>query len=450
MSNPERFTSISATLMANHIAERKRHEGINVLPLGFGEAGLPVHPELRRQLAAAAGHNAYGDVAGSPALRAAAAGYWNRRSLHTDPELVVCGPGSKPLLFALLMILGGDVALPRPSWVSYAAQTRMTLAHPVFVPILPDQGGVPDPEALANAATAARAAGRALRVVVVTIPDNPTGTVARPDTIRRLCAVAQDHDLTIISDEIYRDLTHDPTTPVPSPAAVAPERTIVTTGLSKSLALGGWRIGIARLPHGPSGERLRAQLLSCASEIWTSPSAPIQQAAAYALGEPPELAEHVERSRRLHATVANAVAQLFRAAGAVVPAPQAAFYLYPDLEFLREHLVQRHNVRAGADLSLLLLERYAMGVLPASCFGEAPEALRLRIATSLLYGSTSDERTTALTAADPLTLPWIATNLAQIRDTLQNLTRSIPVAASTFAPSKVGSAPPAQRQRRTG
>ena len=68
-----------------------------------------------------------------------------------------------------------------------------------------------------------------------------------------MCQVAHEHDLIIIADEIYRDLVHDPAAAVPSPVAYAPERTVVTTALSKNLALGGWRIGVARLPDGAPG-----------------------------------------------------------------------------------------------------------------------------------------------------------------------------------------------------
>lgn len=170
------------------------------------------------------------------------------------------------------------------------------------------------------------------------MPDNPTGRLARPGTVRTLCDVAAENDLTIICDEIYRDLVHDPAADVLSPAAVAPRRTVVTTALSKSLALGGWRIGAARLPDGPHGDGLRDRLLGIVSEIWSAPSAPVQQAAAYAFGEPAEITERVTRSRGLHAAIARAVADRCVTAGLLVPAPQAAFYLYPDFEPWREHL----------------------------------------------------------------------------------------------------------------
>src|SRR5450755_4690430 len=246
----------------------RKRLGEPVLPLAFGEAGLPAHPSLRLALAGAAGQTGYGPVAGQAALREAAAGYWTRRGLRTDPAAVVCGPGSKSLLFGLMLAIGGDVAVPRLSWVTYAAQASLLGARPYFVDIRPGEGGVPDPAQLGSAVRQARADGRQIRSVILTLPDNPTGTLARPGTIRELCQVAEEHDLIIVSDEIYRDLVHDTAAPFTSPACYAPGRTIVTTALSKSLALGGWRIGAARLPGGADaeagehlGRRLRSGLI---------------------------------------------------------------------------------------------------------------------------------------------------------------------------------------------
>ncbi|HEY3735606.1 MAG TPA: pyridoxal phosphate-dependent aminotransferase [Streptosporangiaceae bacterium] len=425
--------AVSATLAANEALADRRRRGERVLPLAFGEAGLPVHPVLRAALAEAAGRGGYGPVAGLAGLREAAAGYWARRGLPTGPEMVVCGPGSKPLLYGLLLALGADVAVPRPSWVSYAAQAAMIGIRPHFVPTRPGEGGVPDPVLLDRAVAGARDRGRRIGSVVVTLPDNPTGTVASPTAVTQLCEVAAEHDLIIISDEIYRDLLHDPATPFTSPAAIAPRRTVVTTALSKSLALGGWRIGVARLPDAgctvPSAAGLRDRLLGIGSEIWSAPCGPVQQAAAFAFGEPPEMTRQVAASRRLHAVVARAVAARFAAAGAAGPVPQAAFYLYPDFGPLRELLRGRHGVTSGPGLAALLLDRYGAGVLPASAFGEEPAALRLRVATGLLYGDSEAQRTAALASADPLApadplaLPWISAALAEIEEMLADLTR---------------------------
>ena len=255
---------------------------------------------------------------------------------------------------------------------------------------------MPDPAALAAAITAAAVAGRRIGSVVVTLPDNPTGRVPTAATVRALCQVAAAHQLIIISDEIYRDLVHHPATPMLSPAEVAPQATVVTTGLSKSLALGGWRIGAARMPDGPLGDRLRQALTGAASEIWSAPAAPVQHAAALAFAEPAEITERIQQSRSLHATIARAVAGVCAAAGLLVPPPQAAFYLYPDFAPWRNHLRARHQVTTGPGLARLLLDRYGTATLPASAFGEHPSALRLRLATGQLYGDTQEQQEAAL------------------------------------------------------
>jgi len=410
---------VSATLGANEAMDARRRRGEPVLHLAFGEAGLPAHQMLCAALARAAGFNSYGPVAGHPALREAAAGYWARRGLPTDAEAVVGGPGSKALLYGLITAIGGDVAVARPSWVSYAAQAGLAgrLAH-----FVPGPAGVPDAEELARAVRAARAAGRRIRSVVVTLPDNPTGRLASPAAVRAVCSVAETHDLIIISDEIYRDLVHDPAAPYTSPAVISPERTAVTTGLSKNLALGGWRLGVARLPSGGLGPELRARLTGIGSEIWSAPAGPVQQAAALAFSEPPELAERVALSRRLHASMAEAIALRFAAAGASVPAPQAAFYVYPDFSPFADVLLERHGITSDAGLAALLLDRYGVGVLPGSAFGEESGRLRLRVATSMLYGDTDTERIAALNSADPGSLPWIAASLARLEEVLADLT----------------------------
>jgi aspartate aminotransferase len=412
---------VSATLAANEALARRRERGEPVLPLAFGEAGLPVHPRLIAELADLADHGAYGPVAGAQRLRAAAAGYWSRRSLPTSPEAVVAGPGSKALLFATLLALGTDVAVPRPSWVSYAAQATLIGATAHFVPTVPGEGGCCDPAALEVAVRASRRAGRPIGAVLVTLPDNPTGRLASPDSIRELCAVAERNDLIIISDEIYRDLVHDPDAPVLSPAVVAPERTVVTTALSKNLAVGGWRIGVARMPDGPIGAALRQRVIGVASEIWSAASVPVQLAAAVALDEPADVAERIARSRSLHAVVCQQAARLFAGAGLSVMTPQAAFYLYPDFAPWRERLHASFGVATGADLAALLLDRYGAGTLPGSAFGESASCLRLRVATGLLYGDTDEQREQALAAPDPLRLPWISGALARLGEVLADL-----------------------------
>ena len=149
----------------------------------------------------------------------------------------------------------------------------------------------------------------------------------------------------------------------------------------------------------------------------------MQQAAALAFGEPAPLAERIALSRRLHARVAREVACRFASAGASVPPPQAAFYVYPDFTPLADVLRRRYGITSDEGLAALLLERYGLGVLPGSAFGDERWRLRLRVATALLYGEKDEQRHAALTAADPCALPWIAAALDRLKEILADLTR---------------------------
>ena len=116
------------------------------------------------------------------------------------------------------------------------------------------------------------------------------------------------------------------------------------------------------------------------------------------------------------------MAERLTAAGATVPPPQAAFYVYPDFAPVRDRLSGRHGVRTSEDLAALLLQRHGVGVLPGRAFGEDPATLRLRAATGLLYGETDREREAALASATPLAVPWIAASLTRLEEVLASLT----------------------------
>jgi aspartate aminotransferase len=105
-------------------------------------------------------------------------------------------------------------------------------------------------------------------------------------------------------------------------------------------------------------------------------------------------------------------------AGALCRPPAGAFYLYPDLEPLRPALAAC-GVSTGDQLAEWLLERRDVAVLQGVAFGDDPAALRFRMATSLLYGGTDEQRRQALAADDPVALPWIADALERLGDALR-------------------------------
>ncbi|MDO8209621.1 pyridoxal phosphate-dependent aminotransferase [Conexibacter sp. CPCC 206217] len=413
---------ISATLAANQLARERAARGEPVVHLGFGDAGLPLPRALVDALVEAAADARYGPVGGSPHLRELVAGFLARRGVSATAETVVVTPGSKAGIYAVALALGGDVVVTTPSWVSYAGHARLRERAVVRVPTPADVGGVPDPQLLREAVRAARARGSRPRVLFITNPDNPTGTLAGRELLGEVLATARELDLFVVADEIYQDLAHDPRQFV-SAAQLDPDNVFATGGLSKSLALGGWRVGYVRMPQTPLGRTVAAAAMAIGSELWSCLPPPIAAAAEVGFAEPPEIVAHVADSRALHTQVVRGAHELVLAAGASCRPPGGAFYVYPDFSALAEPLAA-NGIASGPQLAAALLERFGVVVLGAAAFGESEDALRFRVATSMLYGATDAERWETLDAArrgEALQVPRIAAALGTFSDALKGL-----------------------------
>lgn len=375
---------VSATLRMNEAVAARRAAGQRTIHLGFGEASFPLPMVLREELARAATRTEYAPVLGIPSLRAAIAAYLARtRSLTTSPATIVVGPGSKPLLYALMCALAGDVLLPTPSWVSYGPQARLTGKRVFPVATDPTNSHRLTRESLDSAMQAARAGGGDPRLLVVNTPSNPTGGMFAAADAEQIALWARSEGITILSDEIYAELAHG-WRPHVSPAQFYPEGTIVTGGMSKAFSAGGWRLGYAALPATADGGRLMAAVRALASELWSSAATPLQQAAIVAFTFDADMERYVRRSARVHAHATARLHAALMAAGVPCPQPAGAFYLYPDFAPWREQLARR-GATTSAELANHLLDQWDIATLPASDFGESPDALRLRLATSLLY-----------------------------------------------------------------
>src|ERR1700733_5698856 len=410
----------SANLALDQLVAEREAAGQSIVHLGFGESRPPILPALAARLGSGAEQNAYGPVVGRLATREAIAGYFARRNLPTDPTQIITAPGSKLLLLALQIVVPGDVILPRPCWNSYPSHVRLAGKHALPINIPRAYGGVPDPTGLRRALRMARNRGIDPSILILTLPDNPTGTVAPPAVVRALCEIAAQENLLVISDEIYRDVIHDPATAFLSPAEIVPDRTVITTGLSKSLALGGWRVGAARFPDGIYGVQLRNAVSAYASETWSALSAPMQEVAAYAYSEPEEIRAHLTASTQLHGAVARAIYGLALSAGATCRPPTAGFYVYPDFELIRDRL-RLNSITDSASLQRYLLEELAIAVLAGHHLGDDPRALRFKASSSMLYGASREQQWAALHAADPVRLPHIADMLSRVEEALMKL-----------------------------
>ena len=439
----------SATLAMNEAIATRRAAGREVIHLGFGEASFPLHPLLREALARAATQTSYAPVLGIPALREAIAGYLTRtRGLQIAAEQVIVGPGSKPLLFALLQVLHGDLLLPSPSWVSYAPQAALAGKRVIPVEVDPADRHRLTPEALNAAlhappqpartpavhapsqAPAEIPALQAPRLLLVNTPNNPTGSMFAAEDAEAVALWVREQGITLLSDEIYAELVHGWRAHA-SPARFYPEGTIVTGGLSKAFSAGGWRLGYAALPAGEAGRRVMSAVQAIASEVWSSAATPVQAAAVLAFSPNAEVETYVRRSAQLHGYITGRLYATLADLGVPCPRPAGGFYLYPDFAPWRGTLAAR-GVRTSADLARLLLEEWDIAALPGVDFCEGPEVLRLRMATSMLclpLGATTPEQrevalwrlleaTEALPDTDPAAgapLPLPALELAQER-----------------------------------
>jgi aspartate/methionine/tyrosine aminotransferase len=394
-------------------------------PVRYGPSlpddGLSVLPGLADALAAGARRAGPEPVGGAPALLGAADGYWTRRGLPTGSNRVAAGPGAPSLVHALTAALGGDVLVPRPCAAWWPPYARL-LGRPVFHVATPAEcGGIPDSAALLETVRRLRAEGGDPRLLVLSVADDPTATVAPPELVHEAVEAAEGEGLHLISDETWRDTLHAPRRAVLlSPAEMLPERVTVVTDLAGALLPPGWPAAVARFPEGPAGQGLHARVLDVLTALGATVAGPVAAAAAYALDEPEPVTERRAATVRLHARVAAAVHAVVIAAGALARPPQAGRHLYVDLGPLRSALAAQ-GVGDAQELEDFLSARLGMPAPGGHRFGDALGALRVRLSTGPLLDGTDEERTECLTSPAPLELPHVQRALLSLESVFDDL-----------------------------
>ncbi|MFI6288964.1 aminotransferase class I/II-fold pyridoxal phosphate-dependent enzyme [Streptomyces sp. NPDC051018] len=394
-------------------------------PVRFGPSapgsGLPVVGELADVLAASAERSTGEPPGGGPELREAACGYWWRRGLRGRDDQVIAAPGPQPLLFALIAAHGGDVLMPRPCPAWWTPQARL-LGRPAYhVPTPAECGGVPDPYALLETVRRVRAEGGEPRLLLLSVVDDPTATVAPPETVLEACEAAVAEGLHIISDETWRDTLHRPReTVLLSPAEMAPADVTVISDLAGALLPSGWPVAVARLPPTAEGTARRARALDILTALGATVAGPLAVTAAHALDEPGPVVVRAERATALHAALASAVHRTVLAAGALARPPRAGRHLYADLGPLRTRLADI-GVNDSMELEEYLTGRLGTPVPGGHRFDDELGALRVRLATGPLLGATPHERLESLTSPAPLELPHVAGALSSLGTVLDEL-----------------------------
>lgn len=367
---------LSPTLQANEMVQQKRAAGETVLHMGFGESPFPVPERLQKALAREAHHKEYLPTYGLPALCDTVKAYYRQRTaIPVDEYDVIIAPGSKLALYAFQMAIEGDLVMPVPSWVSYLPQARMLGQNVVKVPTrLDDDGYHIDIDDLSAAVHKARKEGLNPRKLILNYPNNPTGLTIPDAEQEKLAAFCKAEDILIISDEIYGLVNGK--NRYQSISQYLPQQTAITTGLSKHLSLGGWRVGVAFVPKGIDGFYKR--MCQIASELWSSVPAPIQYAAIEAYEGHDDIEDHIACCSAIHDLMGSYCAGRLKAAGITCAMPQGAFYVYPDFAPYKKELAAR-GVKSSTDLAAYLGEHYNVITLPGTAFGATPEELALRL-----------------------------------------------------------------------
>ncbi|MEM7115315.1 MAG: aminotransferase class I/II-fold pyridoxal phosphate-dependent enzyme [Chloroflexota bacterium] len=368
----------SPTLGINERVRELWEADKTVYHFGFGESRFPVHPLLQRALSENAHRKSYLPVQGLAPLREAVAAYYGAKlGITASPKQVMISPGSKAMLFAIQMALDADLLLPTPSWVSYAPQAQMLGQHVYQIPAT----AVSDYQLTIPALTETVAkADDGQKLLIINTPSNPTGAMLSAEFLQKLADFCRQHQIFVISDEIYGFVPHG-SRPHVSLAQFYPEGTAVLGGLSKHLSLGGWRLGHAILPA--TAPELMQAVIKIGSEIWSSPSAPVQYAAITAYENNPEIEAYIADCAAIHAARTKHLWSWFQELGIRCTQPEGGFYLTPNFDRWREPLAAK-GVTTSTELATYLLENHRIATLPAAVFGVPPTELSLRVATNYI------------------------------------------------------------------
>lgn len=339
----------------------------DIISLGVGEPDFVTPWRVREACVYALerGYTTYTSNRGLTELRVAIANYLERFSLRYDAEqeLMVTVGGSEAIDIALrtLICQGDEVLIPEPAYVSYYPCAVLAGGVPVSVTTSSENNFKLTAENLCKKITDKS------KVLVLCYPNNPTGAVMRQEELSLIAEVVLEHDLFVISDEIYAELTYGGLHASIAALPGMKERTVLVSGMSKAFAMTGWRIGYAAGPQEILQEMLKIHQ-------YTIMCAPImgQMAAIEALknGEQDKerMIEDYDQRRRL-------IVQGLRSIGLSCHEPQGAFYAFPDIT---------STGLSSQDFAQGLLRHGKVAVVPGDAFGQSGQGyVRCSYATSV-------------------------------------------------------------------
>jgi aspartate aminotransferase len=369
-------TPMAATVQMTMKARAMRAEGIEVIALTIGEPDFasPAHAIEAAHAAALRGETKYPPQDGVPALKQAIQRKFKRDAgLDVALDEIMVANGGKQVIFDALMATlnpGDEVIVPAPYWGAYPLMTQVVGGEPVIVTCSQNNGFKPRAEDIEAAITPRT------KWLMLNSPNNPTGAALTADDLRLLGAMLLRHPhVWIMSDDMYEHLVFDE--PHATMAAVMPElrdRVLTVSGVSKTYAMTGWRIGFAAGP-----KALIKAMVTMQGHVSAGVSTVGQAAAAAALDGPQDAVPQMQAAYKRRRDMV--VEALNRAPGIQCHKPQGAFYVYPNVAgCLGKMTAAGKRLETDEDFALALLEEKQVAVVHGRAFGMSPY-LRISYAT---------------------------------------------------------------------
>lgn len=367
----------SLTLAIDSKLKQMISEGIKVYGFGAGEPDFDT-PEYIRKAAIEAinnGFTRYTAAQGTLDLRKAICAKLDRENgIKYNPNEIVVSSGAKHSLsnaFAAILNPGDEVIVPVPYWVSYTEIIKLNSGVPVLVNTKAENGFKMTKEEMERAIT------DKTKAVLLNTPNNPTGSVYNKEELMALAETAINNNMYIVSDEIYERLTYDGVEHVSIASFSEDIRniTILINGMSKAYAMTGWRLGYAA-----SNEKVIKAMSSVQSHAVSHPSSITQYASTAALNGPQDdvkvMISEFEKRRNYMYEKINTIKYLS------CSKPQGAFYVYVNISELIGAELDGIKLNSSTDLSMVLLEKANVAVIPGAAFG-TDSYIRLSYATSM-------------------------------------------------------------------
>ena len=309
----------SATLAISNLASELEADGVDVVDLSVGEPDFPTPENIVEagKDALDAGHTGYPPSNGIPKLKEAIADKLDADGLDYSTDEIIVTPGAKQALYETFQALvedGDEVVLLDPAWVSYEAMAKMAGGDLSRVDLSASSFQL-EPALEDLAATVSDET----ELLVINSPSNPSGTVFSDAALEGVRDLAVDHDITVISDEIYDAITYDTEqTSLGSLEGMA-DRTVTINGFSKAYSMTGWRLGYLAAP-----EPLVEQAGKLHSHSVSSAANFVQHAGVEALRNTDDA---VDEMRDAFEARRDMLIDLFADHGKEVPFPDGAFYM---------------------------------------------------------------------------------------------------------------------------